>query len=78
MVDPIDDTVSQKRNLAPIGQEDKQDEALSYDDTAFYYFASSVIVVFLVPWTYSAPIYIYICIHMCIYIYIYMYTYVYT
>mmetsp|Transcript_58999 Transcript_58999/g.173184 ORF Transcript_58999/g.173184 Transcript_58999/m.173184 type:complete len:662 (+) Transcript_58999:132-2117(+) len=34
-------------------KDDKQDEALSYDDTAFYYFASSVIVVFLVPWTYT-------------------------
>lgn len=34
-------------------KEDGKDDLLGYDDTAFYYFASSVLMVIVVPWTLS-------------------------
>jgi translocation protein SEC63 len=34
-------------------KEDAKDEQLAYDDTAFYYFASSVLICIAVPWTIS-------------------------
>jgi len=34
-------------------KDDQKDELLGYDDTAFYYFASSVLVCFAVPWAFN-------------------------
>lgn len=35
------------------GKDDAKESQLSYDDTAFYYFASSVLLCFAIPWTWS-------------------------
>lgn len=34
-------------------KEDQKDELLGYDDTAFYYFAGSVLLVVAIPWSFS-------------------------
>eukprot|EP00929_Paragymnodinium_shiwhaense_P011933 TRINITY_DN11834_c0_g1_i1.p1 TRINITY_DN11834_c0_g1~~TRINITY_DN11834_c0_g1_i1.p1 ORF type:complete len:668 (+),score=215.43 TRINITY_DN11834_c0_g1_i1:170-2173(+) len=34
-------------------KDDTKDDLLGYDDTAFYYFASSVLLVIAIPWTYN-------------------------
>lgn len=41
-------------NFGDTFTKDKQkDEVLGYDDTAFYYFAGSFLLVIAIPWTFS-------------------------